>query len=429
MSAETLGSAAQAAHTSGPEALSEHYGRVRARTEMLCEPLATEDYCIQTAPEVSPPKWHLAHTTWFFETFVLLPYLPGYRVYQAGYDHLFNSYYETVGRPFPRPQRGLLARPTVAEIYAYRAHVDAVMGELLAGDSEPEAQLAARLVLGLHHEQQHQELLLTDIKHIFAFNPLRPVYREHTLPAGTATEARWRERVAGVYELGHDGAGFAFDNEGPRHRTYVQDHVLQDRLVTNGEFLEFMEAGGYRRSELWLSDGWRTAQAQGWRAPLYWEQHEDGWWHMTLGGLQPVDAHAPVCHVSHYEADAFARWRGARLPTEAEWELAAAEQAIEGNFMDSGHLAPLSAPPEGAGLRQLFGDVWEWTQSAYGPYPGYRPLAGALGEYNGKFMSDQMVLRGGSCATPADHVRATYRNFFYPGERWQLVGLRLAADR
>ena len=430
MSATTKAVNDVVADQGGAGALLQRFRHVRTRSEALCQPLAVEDHCIQTMADVSPPKWHLAHTSWFFEQFVLLPYLAGYRECHRQYDYLFNSYYETHGRPFPRPQRGLLSRPTVDEVLRYRAHVDAAMAQLLeCVPAEHTSPVRARTELGLHHEQQHQELMLTDIKHIFAFNPLRPAYRTDVLPRQPEAPAiDWIERAAGTVEIGHRGTGFAFDNERPRHRTYVHAHALASRPVTNGEYLEFMEAGGYRRPEYWLSEGWSTVRAQGWEAPLYWEREEGRWHHMTLAGFQPVDEHAAVCHVSLYEAAAFAAWAGKRLPTEAEWELAAAGQPSEGNFADRGALHPGGADGQ-APLAQLYGDVWEWTASPYGPYPGFRPLQGTLGEYNGKFMSSQMVLRGGSIATPADHMRATYRNFFYPADRWQFSGIRLAEDR
>lgn len=412
--------------------LLDRYQRVRQRTEALCRPLATEDYCIQTMPDVSPPKWHIAHVSWFFETFLLLPFQPGYRLFHPSFDYLFNSYYETHGRPFPRPQRGLLSRPTVAEIYRYRAHVDAAMAQLILDLEEPHWEpFCARLILGIHHEQQHQELLLTDIKHILAFNPLRPAYQDSSSDPSQQVSPMALDWVAfegGVRSIGHRGEGFGFDNETPRHRVYVRNYALASRPVTNGEYLEFMVAGGYETPDYWLADGWYTLRQQGWRAPLYWENRDGRWWSMTLVGMGPVLEQEPVCHVSFYEADAYARWAGKRLPTEAEWELAAADQSLTGNFYESGHLHPQPAQSNGP-LQQLFGDVWEWTQSPYGPYPGYRPLAGVLGEYNGKFMNSQMVLRGGSCATPAAHIRATYRNFFYPGDRWQFTGFRLAEDR
>lgn len=412
-------------------ALIENYRTVRADSEALCAPLAIEDYGVQAMPDASPPKWHLAHTTWFFETFILLPYARHYRIFHPRFGFLFNSYYETVGRFFPRPQRGLLARPTVEEVYRYRAHVDAALMELL--DSAPERlreDLEFRLGLGLNHEQQHQELLLTDIKYNFAVNPLRPAY--HAAPAREfrpPPPLRWLDYPGGLREIGHAGTGFAYDNETPRHRVFLGDYRLGSRLVTNGEFLEFIEADGYRRPEWWLSDGWNTVRQRSWEAPLYWERIEGEWWQMTLAGLKRLDGHEPVCHVSFYEAEAYARWRRARLPTEAEWESAAADCAIQGHFRDAGTYHPAAAgeTPEGEPA-QLFGDAWEWTRSGYAPYPGFQPLAGSLGEYNGKFMCNQLVLRGGSCATPASHIRVSYRNFFYPADRWQFMGLRLAED-
>jgi ergothioneine biosynthesis protein EgtB len=412
-------------------ALIEQYRTVRADSAALCAPLAVEDFGVQAMPDVSPPKWHLAHTTWFFEAFILLPYARNYRVFHPRFGFLFNSYYETVGRFFPRPQRGLLARPTVEEVYRYRAHVDAALTELL--DSAPERlreDLEFRTVLGLNHEQQHQELLLTDIKYNFAVNPLRPAY--HAAPARESRPApplRWLDYPGGLREIGHAGTDFAYDNETPRHRVFLGDYRLGSRLVTNGEFLEFIEADGYRRPELWLSDGWNAVRQRGWEAPLYWERIEGEWWLMTLAGPKRLDEHEPVCHVSFYEAEAYARWRGARLPTEAEWECAAADCAMRGHFRDAGihHPAAAGETPEGEPA-QLFGDVWEWTRSGYAPYPGFKSLAGPLGEYNGKFMCNQLVLRGGSCATPASHIRVSYRNFFYPADRWQFMGLRLAED-
>jgi ergothioneine biosynthesis protein EgtB len=408
-----------------PSTLDASYRAVRGATTGLCTPLAIEDYVIQSAPECSPAKWHLAHTTWFFENFLLAPLLPGYRAFHPQYGYLFNSYYQTVGTFFPRPLRGLLSRPTVEDVYRYRAHVDAHMGELLARlDPKHDAQAVSRVVLGLHHEQQHQELLLTDIKNLLALNPLRPVYRAPP-GAGQARAAplNWLELPEGLYAIGFAGDEFAFDNETPRHRVFLERFVLASRPITNGEYLEFMAAGGYRDAALWLSDGWRKLNEAGWQAPLYWERIDGEWFHTTLSGFVRVEPDAPVCHVSYYEADAFARWAGKRLPSEAEWEAAAASLAVEGNFQDSGWLQPNAA---GNASHQLFGDVWEWTSSAYAPYPGFEPLAGSLGEYNGKFMVSQLVLRGGSCATPRSHIRATYRNFFYPPDRWQFMGLRLA---
>jgi ergothioneine biosynthesis protein EgtB len=411
------------------DALTARYRRVRADSEAICAPLEIEDHCIQTMPDVSPPKWHLAHVSWFFETFLLRPFAADYRLFHPGFDHLFNSYYETVGSPYPRPERGLLARPTVAEVMRYRAWVDAAMEALIAEADEGQwPEIARRVELGLQHEQQHQELLYTDIKHIFAHNPLRPAYAAAPArPEGPAPALTWHEGVEGIHEIGHAGDGFAYDNETPRHRTLLHGHRLASRPVTNGEFLAFMADDGYRRPELWLADGWATVNQLGWQAPLYWERLDGQWQTMTLAGPEPVDEHAPVTHISFYEADAYARWAGKRLPSEAEWEVAAAARPVSGHFRDSRQLQPVAAPA-GEGLLQLYGDVWEWTASPYAPYPGFRPLEGSMGEYNGKFMCNQMVLRGGSCVSPADHLRPTYRNFFYPHERWQFTGLRLAED-
>jgi ergothioneine biosynthesis protein EgtB len=409
--------------------LAEVYRAVRGRTIEICAPLAIEDYGIQSMPDVSPPKWHLAHVTWFFENFLLRPFCAAYRPFHPAYGYLFNSYYETVGPFFPRQHRGLLARPTVDEVYRYREHIDLRMCELI--ETAPAAQwpeVAARATLGLHHEQQHQELLLTDIKHAFAFNPLRPAYRRlrEATPAGTDRSLCWSEQPAGVYQIGHEGNGFAFDNEGPRHRVYLNAFRMANRLVTNGEYLEFMDSGGYERPTLWLSQGWHNVREHGWQAPLYWEKIESAWSMMTLAGMAPVDPNEPVSHVSYFEADAYARWAGKRLPTEAEWEIAGRDQPVSGNFFDSGHLHPTPAPDTARPV-QFYGDVWEWTQSSYSPYPAYQPTAGALGEYNGKFMCGQYVLRGGSCVSPAGHLRPTYRNFFYPADRWQFSGIRLAS--
>ena len=402
--------------------LADQYRAVRAATNKICEPLVTEDYIIQSFPDVSPTKWHIAHTTWFFETFVLSA-LPDYQPFHPSYSYLFNSYYNAVGERWARPQRGLLSRPTVQDVFAYRAYVDEQMERLLARiDTLPLDP--AVLVLGLHHEQQHQELMLTDIKHVLSINPLRPVYREARPVLRNAAPLRWQSYPGGVAEIGYDGAAFAFDNEFPRHRVYAEPFLLASRLVTNAEWLAFMADGGYRQPLLWLSDGWSTVQGRGWDAPLYWEQRDGEWWHFTLGGMRPVAPDEPVCHVSYYEADAYARWAGARLPSEAEWEIAAADTPIAGNFVEDEHYHPVPA----GGATQLFGDVWEWTASPYSSYPGYRPAAGALGEYNAKFMCNQLVLRGGSCATPLNHIRPTYRNFFPPDARWQFMGLRLAKD-
>jgi ergothioneine biosynthesis protein EgtB len=409
--------------------IASQYRSIRQLTETLCATLEVEDYGLQSTPDCSPPKWHLAHTTWFFETFLLATHEIGFRPFHPAFGYLFNSYYETIGDRWPRPARGLLSRPTVREVCAYRKAIDERVSALIDRvDEAMLAVLAPLVVLGLNHEQQHQELLLTDLKHAFALNPLRPVYCRSTadgIPHGSPHPLEWHTFSAGVQWLGHKGDGFAFDNESPRHRVWVDGYQIASRSVTVAEYLEFMEAGGYDRPEFWLSDGWAARQQQGWTAPLYWEQTTDGWSAFTLRGLKPLEPAEPVCHVSFYEADAFARWAGARLPTEAEWEAAASGTPIAGNFLDSGQFHP--TPDTGHG--QLYGDVWEWTASPYIAYPGYRIADGALGEYNGKFMCNQMVLRGGSCVTPAGHIRPTYRNFFPPDARWQFSGLRLAKDK
>ncbi|HKT32845.1 MAG TPA: ergothioneine biosynthesis protein EgtB [Gammaproteobacteria bacterium] len=400
--------------------LLDHYRSVRALSVDLCRTLTPEDMTVQSMPDASPAKWHLAHTTWFFEAFILLPHAPGYRPFHPQYAYLFNSYYHGVGRMFPRPERGLLSRPTAADVLGYREHVDEHMLPLLAQRSD-EPEFAFLVTLGLNHEQQHQELLLTDIKHMLSLNPLKPAWRElRAPPRHQAPKLEFMARPEGLFQIGHAGKEFAFDNETPRHRVFLRAHTLANRLVTNREYREFVGAGGYAKPELWLSDGWATVQKEGWQRPLYWSAELSA--EFTLGGERELDADAPVCHLSYYEADAFARWAGARLPTEAEWEAFAADQPLNGNFLDSGLFHPASS------ASHIYGDVWQWTASAYAPYPGYRPLVGTLGEYNGKFMANQLVLRGGSCVTPADHIRASYRNFFYPQQRWQFMGLRLARD-
>jgi len=402
------------------------YEEVRARSLALASPLSAEDQCVQSMPDASPTKWHLAHVTWFFETFLLRPGLPGYAVFDDAYGYLFNSYYEQVGPRHARPARGLLTRPSLDAVHAYRRHVDAAMRSLLADD--PDAETLALVELGLNHEQQHQELTLTDIKDLLSRSPLQPAYQApRPRERRRGSEASWIDHPGGLVEIGWDGRGFAFDCEGPRHKVWLEPFRLASRPVTNGEYLAFIEDGGYRRSEFWLSDGWSTCRRHGWEAPAYWRRDDaQGWRIFTLSGLRPVDPDSPVCHVSYFEADAYARWAGKRLPTEAEWEVLAAGGEPEGHFVDNGAYHPL--PAQADGLTQMFGDVWEWTQSAYSPYPGFLPAAGAVGEYNGKFMSGQMVLRGGSCVTPEGHVRATYRNFFYPRDRWQFSGIRLADD-
>lgn len=405
----------------------ERFLSIRASTEALAARLSAEDQTIQSMPDVSPTKWHLAHTTWFFETFALKPLAAGYRPFDPAYDYLFNSYYEAVGARHPRPQRGLLSRPGVAEILAYRRHVTDAMVEALDGPGDPPAPLAGVVELGLHHEQQHQELLLMDIKHVLSVNPLRPAYhRPAAVPPRAATPLEWKRFDGGLVEIGHGGDGFAFDNEGPRHRVWLEPFALASRPTTCGEYIAFVEDGGYRRPEFWLSAGWALAHERGWNAPLYWERSAGSWSVFTLGGLRPMRLDEPVCHVSFYEAAAFAKWAGKRLPREAEWEIAAAVAALRGNTADSGAFHP--APATHAGLAQMIGDVWEWTASPYVAYPGYHEPPGAIGEYNGKFMANQMVLRGGCAATPPDHVRTTYRNFFPPDARWMFGGVRLAED-
>ncbi len=409
------------------------YLAVRARTEQLCQPLEVEDYVVSSMPDVSPTKWHLAHTSWFFETFVLAEYDPDYRTPDPRYAYLFNSYYVQAGERHCRARRGLVTRPTVAQVYAYRAHVDEAMRRLIdriAGDEDHPA--ASLIVLGLNHEQQHQELLVTDIKHVLWTNPLRPAYRAmQDAPEREASASAWVDVAEGVYEIGHEGMGFAYDNEGPRHRVFLEPFRLATRLVTNGEFLAFMADGGYARPELWLSAGLATVREHGWEGPLYWERDADGRWvEFTLGGTRELGGAAladPVTHLSYYEADAYARWAGLRLPTEFEWEVAARGAPLRGQFVESGRLHPAPASGSGAGLEQLYGDAWQWTQSAYVAYPNYAPAAGAIGEYNGKWMADQWVLRGASCATPESHARLTYRNFFPSPTRWQFTGLRLAS--
>ncbi len=410
------------------EKLASRLFATRAVSQALAAPLSSEDQCAQATEDASPTKWHLAHTTWFFERFLLEPHQPGYTCFDARFNYCFNSYYETLGARQPRAKRGLLTRPSAHEVRAWRAHVDQALHRLFSAPLADQPEIARLLEIGIQHEQQHQELLMTDILALFAPNPLRPAWREASiLPAGKEIALTWSGFAGGMAQMGHAGEGFAFDNETPRHDVLLTPFHLANRLVTNAEWRAFMEDGGYDAPTLWLADGWARAVAEGWHAPLYWERQEGVWLHMTLHGLQLVDPDAPVCHISYYEADAFARWVGKRLPREAEWEHAVTHAPQMENAPPAGLFYPRAARGEG-GLEQMFGAVWQWTQSPYTPYPGYRAAPGAIGEYNGKFMVSQQVLRGSSCVTPEGHSRITYRNFFYPWQRWQFTGLRLAED-
>ena len=423
------------------------FHKVRDFSKRLSENLAPEDCVVQSMPEVSPTKWHLAHTTWFFETFILKKWVPGYRDAVPEYAYLFNSYYNAAGAMHRRDLRGLISRPTVEQTKKYRASVDSDIDQLVSNaDEKLFREIEPLLTLGIHHEQQHQELLITDIKHVFAQNPLYPIFRERKIesePDGRKVDppspsfgvagigaAKFIEFDEATVEIGHDGNGFSYDNEGPRHRALVLPFALANRLVTNGEYLEFMADNGYSRSKFWLSLGWTTVNEQTWRAPLYWIERDREWWNFTLSGLRKVDRSEPVTHISYFEADAYANWAEARLPTEFEWERAAAKIDIDGNFVESERFHPMSLKKSlhDRALAQMFGDVWEWTRSSYSPYPGYRAEPGALGEYNGKFMCNQYVLRGGSCATSRTHIRKTYRNFFQPDKQWQFTGIRLARE-
>jgi ergothioneine biosynthesis protein EgtB len=420
---------------SAQDALAEALFETRGHSQRLAAPLSAEDMTVQAMDDASPTKWHLAHVTWFFETFVLRDHLPGYVLFDPDFNYCFNSYYESQGKRHPRAHRGLLTRPSMDRVMAYRAHVDSGLAALFAGRTKLAPELAATIELGIHHEQQHQELLLTDILALFARNPLRPAYQTARVAAGQ-TEApplEWVEFAGGITKAGVSGEGFAWDNERPRHEVLLHPYRLASRLVSNGEWLAFMADGGYRTAAHWLADGWATVQREGWEAPLYWEQEEGegDWQMMTLEGLVAIEHASPVAHVSYYEADAFARWAGKRLPTEFEWEAAAVASgvSIEGDREPQQVRPSCVAGGKNERLQQMFGQVWQWTQSAYLPYPGYRPPVGALGEYNGKFMVSQQVLRGSSVATPKRHARATYRNFFYPHHRWQFTGVRLADDQ
>lgn len=412
--------------------LESHFLKVRKFTEHIVEPLQIEDFVLQAIPDVSPAKWHLAHTTWFFERFVLKPYIQDYQEFHPQFDYLFNSYYETIGNPFPRPSRGMLSRPMLQEVTDYRHFVENhVLNLIKYADQELKLEIEPIIEIGINHEQQHQELLFTDTKYNFSVNPLKPVYRE-TVPTADAPavqELEWISYDGELVEIGHDGEGFAFDNESPRHKVWLNPYSIGSRPVTNREFIEFIEDGGYDKVQNWLSDGWSTVKKEGWKGPLYWEKINGDWHYFTLSGMCKVIGNEPVAHVSYYEADAYARWAKKRLPTEAEWENAFMDKEVNGNLADTGIYHPhVNENLRQGGLQQGFGDVWEWTMSPYTPYPGNQPLAGALGEYNAKFMANQMVLRGGSCVTPASHIRSTYRNFFQPEKRWQFSGFRLAKD-
>ena len=429
MTAEAWARSAPDSRTAERDAWASRYATVRSDSLRLAAPLSAEDQQVQSMPDVSPTKWHLAHVTWFFETFLLQPHLEGYSAFDPVFGYLFNSYYEAVGERHPRPQRGLLSRPALDHVMAYRAHVDAAMARVIAeAPAETWDRLEPLVELGLHHEQQHQELMLMDIKHVFWTNPLAPAYVPTSPdPISPPLPLEWLDFDGGLVEIGHDGQDFAFDNEGPRHKTWIEPYRLASRLSTCGEYLAFIEDGGYRRPELWLSDGWAAVGREGWSAPLYWRSSQEGAREIfTLGGVKPLDPAEPVSHLSYYEADAFARWAGARLPTEAEWEAAAPAAPPEGGLGEARRNHP--APARGRGLQQMIGELWEWTMSPYVAYPRYRTPEGAVGEYNGKFMSGQMVLRGGAAVTPEGHIRPTYRNFFPPGARWAFSGVRFAAD-
>ncbi|MGR3755701.1 MAG: ergothioneine biosynthesis protein EgtB [Tranquillimonas sp.] len=412
----------QTAATAATASAGDLFSGVRERTEALAAPLSPEDMMLQSMEDASPAKWHLAHTSWFFEEFILKTRLPDYSSPDDRFAFLFNSYYVQAGPRHARDKRGLISRPGVQAVLDYRAHVTEAMQRLLGSGRDDQDEVEALTVLGCHHEMQHQELLVTDLLHGLSYNPLLPTYRDpQPMPVTQEVPLTFTRHDGGLVEIGHEGDGFAYDCEGPRHRRWLNAYEMADRPVTNRDWIAFMEDGGYRTAPLWLMDGWAACQRNGWDAPLYWWRQDDAWWTFTLRGAQPVNLDAPVVHVSYYEADAFARWAGARLPDEAEWEVAFRDRPLDGNFLESGQLRPLLGG-------NPWGDVWEWTQSPFTPYPGFRPPEGAIGEYNGKFMVNQFVLRGGSCATPAAQMRPSYRTFFYPHQRWQMLGLRLARD-
>ncbi len=421
-----MGSSGTASAATAPSRdIAQQYRHVRTLSEQYCAPLEIEDYGLQAMADTSPAKWHLAHTSWFFETFLLKPFAPNYQAFHPQFEYLFNSYYNGISEQFSRAQRGLLSRPTVAEVYAYRAHVDAAMQGLL-DRVDLDTEVLTRTELGLQHEMQHQELFFTDLKYNFFCNPLRPTYQPHDGDWHTAAAdpLQWQAHTGGIALVGNSADnGFCFDNETPPHRVFLEPFSLATRALTNAEVLAFIEDGGYRTPSLWLADGWALLQQQGWQHPLYW-RHQDGvWQEFTLRGMQPLDPQRIACHLSGYEADAMARWMQARLPSEFEWECAARQQSVQGHFVDRGEYHP-----DRASNASLFGDIWQWTRSSYGAYPGYQPAAGAIGEYNGKFMCNQLVLRGGSCVSDARQLRSSYRNFFYPKDRWQVSGVRLARD-
>lgn len=438
-SATLAPSGAQAKKDSRQTSLAHRYTEVRDMSAELAAPLSPEDCAVQSMPDASPTKWHLAHTTWFFEQFVLTPHAKKYTPFHPKFSYLFNSYYNQVGDRVARPCRGMMTRPGVDEVLAYRRHVDrAVVALLESANRRTLTEIAPLIELGLNHEQQHQELLLTDIKHLLSLNPLEPAYQStvHAPPPGDIPPMRWLSHEGGLVPIGFGGDGFSYDNEGPRHQTYLQPFAIASRPVTNGEYKQFIDDGGYTRPEFWLDMGWAVVKEKQWSAPFYWRkrnaetvaQNDGEWYEFTLHGAQAIDPNAPVCGISFFEADAFARWAGARLPSEFEWEVVAADATFKGNFLESRRFHPTVARGEKSKATQLFGDVWEWTATQYRPYPGYAPPPGAIGEYNGKFMCNQFVLRGGSCATPTSHIRATYRNFFPPEARWQFSGVRLAKE-
>ena len=415
--------------TNNEQILALQYSTIRNFSESLCKPLEIEDFCLQSMPDTSPVKWHLAHTSWFFETFLLEPFVEDYKPFNKKFNYLFNSYYNSVGKQYPRPQRGLQSRPSVAEIFQYRKYVDEQMKQLLNADHPQRSMIEYRLELGLNHEQQHQELLLTDLKHAWSYNPIEPVYQpsktQSVISVNTVPNLGWNEFDSGLYVMGGSAGQFCFDNELPEHKVHLVDFQIANRLITNGEYLKFVESGCYQDPSHWLSEGWTVIQQQQWQHPIYWHNRKGKWYEFSLQGMQPLDPNLPACHLSYFEADAYARWADARLATEFEWELAAKNHQLEGNFAESAEFHPTAAT---AVNQQFFGDCWEWTSSAYAAYPGFTTAPGAIGEYNGKFMCNQMVLRGGSCVTSSSHIRQSYRNFFYTDARWQFSGIRLARD-